>query len=334
MTTPLVSVLLPCRDVEETLDQALVSLAAQTLTSLEIIAVDDGSKDRTAELLAGWARRDPRIRPVSTGRRGLVAALSTAAAQARGRLLARMDADDIADVARLERQVAFLDANPDTAACGTGVRYFPRRLVRDGARRYERWINSTVQPSEIERELFVECPIPHPTLMLRRSAFDRVGGYRDPGWPEDYDLVLRLWEAQYGLGKVPDVLLAWRERPDRLSRTDTRYSADAFRQCKVHYLGRRIGGRPIVVWGAGPVGKAFARALRQEGHEIVAFIDLDPRKIGQEIYGAPVIHPTAVGEHRDAYIVAAVGAAEAREEIRAALYDAGFREPKDCCAVA
>ncbi len=169
---------------------------------------------------------------------------------------------------------------------------------------------------------------------MRRTAFEREGGYRDTGWPEDYDLILRFWEAGYPLGKVAEVLLEWRERPERLSRTDGRYGEQAFRRCKAHFLGRRIAGRPVVVWGAGPVGKAFARAIQNEGHEVVAFVDLDPRKIGQTIHGALVIHPAAIAEYQTAYVLAAVGSPEAREEIRASLRAAGFREPEDCCAVA
>ncbi len=331
---PRVSVLLPCRNATATLDEALRSLAAQTFRDFEIVAVDDGSGDSTPAVLTAWADRDHRIQVVRTPPHGIVAALNTAAERARGGLLARMDGDDIARPERLERQVAYLDAHPDITACGTRIRYVPRHLVRDGARRYERWINDVVLPEEIERDLFVECPIPHPSLVVRRAAFERAGRYRDAGWPEDYDLVLRLWERGGRLGKVPEVLLEWRERPDRLSRTDGRYAEEAFQRCKAHFLKRRIAGRQVVVWGAGPVGKAFARALRDAGHDVIAFVDLDPRKIGQTIHDAPVIHPSAIVRYRSAYVVAAVGSPEARAEIRAALTAAGFHEPEECCAVA
>jgi len=329
-----VSVLIPCRDAEATLDEALASIVGQTLQPCEVLVVDDGSIDETPHLLAEWALRDSRIRVITTPREGIVAALNRAAAVAQGIFFARMDADDIADPQRLERQIEHFAANPTIAACGTLVRYVPRSILRDGIRRYERWINGVVTPEDIERDLFVECPIPHPSLVVRRKAFEAAGGYRDLGWPEDYDLILRLWEAGYELGKVPEVLLNWRERPDRLSRSDPRYGEDAFRRCKAHFIGRRIAGRPVVVWGAGPVGKAFALSLRGEGHEVVAFVDLDPRKIGQTIHSAPVIHPSAIGDYVGSYVVAAVGSKKARTEIRIALRAAGFSEPEDCCAVA
>ncbi len=333
-STPRISVLLPIRNAAETLDQALGSLAAQTFSDFEIIAVDDGSDDDTPRLLADWVSRDRRIRSSTTPPLGIVSALNTAAAAARGELLARMDADDVSVSTRFERQLALLDTHPDLVACGSRVRYVPRDAVRDGALRYERWVNSVVTPEDMHRDLFVECPIPHPSLVVRRSAFELVGGYRDMGWPEDYDLLLRLWEAGYRFGKVPEMLLEWRERPERLSRNDSRYSEEAFRLCKVHFLSPRIAGRAVVVWGAGPVGKAFARALQDEGHQVVAFVDLDHRKIGQTIHGAPVVHPTAIGKYKNAFILAAVGSADARAEIRDSLRAAGFKEPENCCAVA
>lgn len=331
---PRLSVLLPCRDAAATLGAAIASLDAQTYADFEVVAVDDGSVDGTGILLDAWEEREPRVRVLHTPAGGIVTALELARAGATGELIGRMDADDVAHPDRFARQLALLDARRDLSACGTRIRYVPRRALRQGARRYERWINALVTPDDIARELFVECPIPHPTLMVRRTALDAVGGYRDPGWPEDYDLVLRLWAGGHRLGKVDAVLLDWREAPDRLSRRDPRYGEDAFRRCKVHYLGHRIAGREIVVWGAGPVGKAFARALQEAGHRLVAFVELDPRKIGQEIHGAPVVRPAAIGDYRGALCVAAVGAAGARDDIRATLTLAGWREPDEWCAVA
>lgn len=331
---PRVSVLLPCRDAAATLPAAIASLEAQTWTDWEVVAVNDGSLDETGGVLDDWAARNPAVRVLHTAPRGIVAALEAARHAARGDLLARMDADDVAHAERIERQVALLDARADLAACGTRIRYFPRAAVRDGARRYETWINGLCSPEDLERELFVECPLPHPTLLVRRAVLERVGGWRDPGWPEDYDLILRLWAGGHRMAKVDRVLLEWRESPDRLSRVDRRYGEDAFRRCKIHYIGRRIAGRGVVVWGAGPVGKAFARALQAAGHRVVAFVDLDPRKIGQAIHGAPVIGPGAIEAYRGAFAVAAVGSAGARDEIRTALTAAGWREPDEWCAVA
>jgi len=332
---PLVSVLLPVHDAGEVLREAVESVLAQTLEELEVVAVDDGSTDASPAILAELAASDPRVRVRRRPHGGIVAALETARALARGRYLARMDADDLAHPRRLEAQVALLEEDPRVALCGTLVAYFPEEAVRDGGRRYEAWVNGLRSHEEMVRDLFVECPVPHPTFLLPAAVLEAVGGYRDRGWPEDYDLVLRIWAAGGRLAKVEEVLLWWREGPDRLSRTAPAYSEAAFRRCKVHHLRRTLlRGRPLVVWGAGPVGKAFAREFLRQGGRLRAFVDLDPRKVGQEIHGAPVVTPGEVEDLRRAFFVAAVGQPGAREEIREALRAAGLEEGEDFVAVA
>jgi cellulose synthase/poly-beta-1,6-N-acetylglucosamine synthase-like glycosyltransferase len=335
MSTPPVSVLLPVRDGALHLDECVTSLQAQTESDFEVIAVDDGSADHTPELLRAWAARDRRVRVRTQPPLGLVAALERARAEARGRWLARMDADDVALPHRFAAQRALMEADPTLAACGGGVRYVPRPAVRGGALRYERWLNALTTPEAIARDLFVECPLAHPTFFVRADAVAAVGGYRERGWPEDYDLLLRLWRAGRRLGSVPGVVLHWREGPGRLSRVHPAYSADAFRRCKAHHLAASLlAGREAVVWGAGPTGKAFARALAAEGVRTRAFVDLDPRKIGQTIRDAPVLAPAGLERDAAALCVAAVGQPGAREEIRATLVAAGWREGMDFVAVA
>jgi hypothetical protein len=270
-----------------------------------------------------------------TAPRGVVAALQLAASRAAAPLLARMDADDVAHPTRIERQVGLLAARADVCACGTQVRYIPRSRVRDGARRYERWLNSIIEPALVERDLFVECPIAHPTLLVRRGAFEVAGGYQDVEWAEDYDLVLRLFRSGCRLANVPSILLDWREGESRLSRTDARYSEDAFRRCKIHYLrDRLVAAAGVVIWGAGPVGKAFGRVACAAGLDLRAFVDIDPRKINQTVQGVPVIEPGALERYRGAFVLAAVAGSTPRNEIRTALDDMGWRELQDFVAVA
>lgn len=332
--TPAVSVLLPARDAAGTLGLALESIRRQTLRELEILLVDDGSTDGTRAVARRHAASDGRIRVLEGGGRGIVAALELARKEARAPLLARMDADDVALPGRLAEQAAILASSPRAGICGTGVRYVPAASVRGGARRYERWLNGLRTPEALDRDRFVECPLAHPTWMLRAGAAEAAGGYRDPGWPEDWDLLLRVTRAGWGLTTVPAVRLLWREGGDRLSRRDPRYSAAAFLRCRVHHLRSWWKSDQVVVWGAGPTGKAFSRAWRAAGGAVRAFVDLDPRKLGQEIHGAPVVPPGGLSKLRGVPGVAAVGRAGARDDVRAGFSSQGWVEGRDFVAVA
>ncbi|WP_419861938.1 glycosyltransferase [Candidatus Palauibacter sp.] len=342
---PRVSILLPCRDAEPFLGACIESLAAQSEPRFEVLALDDGSRDGTGPLLRAWAERDARVRLVERDGSGIVAALCRLSGEARSPLLARMDADDVARPDRLAAQLRLLARRSGIAACGTGVRYFPRPRHGSGYLRYERWINGLTEPAAVERDLFVECPIAHPTLIVRRDAFEAVGGYRDTAGPEDYDLILRLSAAGCRMTNVPQVLHEWRLGPHRLSERSDRYGPDAFRRLKIAYLanGRIPAGRPLVIWGAGKVGKAFARGWLEQGgsagraRSVEAFVDLDPRKIGQNIHGAVVLRPEdlpAFGASARPYMLLAVGTPGARSEIREALQALGFAEIEDYRAVA
>jgi glycosyltransferase involved in cell wall biosynthesis len=335
LTAPLVSVLLPVRDAASYLAEALESLSAQTFSDFEVLAVDDGSTDGSAEIAGAHARDDRRFRVILQEPVGIVAALERARSEARGGLIARMDGDDVALPERLAAQVDAL-ADGALAACGGRVSYFPEEAVRDGARRYEAWLNGLVTADAAARDVFVECPLPHPALTIRAEALAAVGGYRAPGWPEDYDLVLRLWAARHRFRNVEAPVLRWREHGARRSRSDPAYSLEAFVRCKVHHLrATLLSGFPsVVVWGAGPVGKSFARELQTQGSRVAAFVDVDPRKIGHDVYGAPVVALEDAPKYRDSFAVGAVAGEVARAEIREAVAAEGRRDGVDFVAVA
>jgi cellulose synthase/poly-beta-1,6-N-acetylglucosamine synthase-like glycosyltransferase len=325
---PALSILIPARNAAATLNEALASIASQSFRDWEALVVDDGSTDETAVLIASWTRRDPRFRLLRQDTpSGIVTALNRAAAEAQAPVLARMDADDVSLPTRFERQLARL-ALGDAQAVGCQVRYFPPDQVAGGALRYEAWLNSVLTPVEHDRDVFVECPLAHPTLMLHAHALRFVGGYQSRGWPEDYDLLLRLWEAGYGMAKVPEVLLHWRESPSRTSRTQPECSLEALVRCRAHYLRRtHLQEVPAVIFGAGRVGKAMARALLAEGVPLTAFVEVDARKVGRTVHGAPVLHWREGFQLRgQAFGVAALGQPGARNELRQALQAAGWVE--------
>lgn len=325
------SCLLPVRDAEGTLGAALRSVTRQSDPDFECLVLDDGSRDDSREVATAAATRDPRIRVLKLPRRGLVATLNTGLEAARGRLVARMDADDLMHSHRLACQRATLDEHPDWAGAGTHVRLFPRLNLGTGMRAYEAWLNSLHTPDDVLRDAFVECPLAHPTWLFRREAIP-AGGYRDEPWAEDYDLFLRLAQAGATLGVVPRRLLAWRQSPDRLSRTDPRYRAEAFIACKAAFLAKGfLAAAPeFVLWGYGGTGRALSHALRGHGRRPSHVIELSPGRIGNRIHGAPVVAPDRLREVvAGRPIVVSVAGAAPRAQIRTALAGMGFRERRD-----
>jgi glycosyltransferase involved in cell wall biosynthesis len=334
---PLVSILLPVRDAGPELEACLDSLAAQTLADHEVVAVDDGSADGSGERLLARAARDPRVRVLRTPPRGLVPALDLALAEARSPLVARMDADDVARPARLEAQVRRLreDTRVDVLGGRVAIAALPGRRVGEGMRAYVEWVNSLLDHEQLARDRFVESPIVHPTVAMRTDVLRALGGWRDGVFPEDYDLWLRAFDAGLRFAKLPQVVLDWRDSPGRLTRNDPRYAPAAFARLKAEALcrGPLAAGRPAVVWGAGPLGKAFARALRGAGCDVAAFVEVDPRKIGQRVQGAPVVGLDGA-LRLGALHLGAVGQKGARERLRDAARSLGLVDGQDFFAVA
>jgi hypothetical protein len=300
-----------------------------------VVAVDDGSRDGSGALLAAHARRDPRLRVLATAARGLVPALNLALCEARAPLVARMDADDLAHRERLETQAARLSADPRLSILGCRVRLIGTPgLPNSGMRRYLRWQNSLLDHPSIARDLFVESPFVHPSVMMRREECLGLGGYREFDGPEDYDLWLRAHARGLRFAKLAEPLLRWRDSPRRLTRSCRRYTPERFRALKLEALERGpLAGRPgVVIWGCGPIGKGWARALLARGHRVLAFVEVAPRRLGQVVHGARVVRPSE--PPRGPLHLSAVAGAGARRRIRAAARRLGVADGRDLFAVA
>lgn len=337
---PVLSVLMPCYNAAGTIEEALSSLADQTLTDYELIAVDDGSNDQTPDILQAWANRDPRIQILPQAHSGIIKALNYGLARCRAPYVARMDTDDRSLPERLALQVSYLDDNPQVAVVGCLVAGFPASQVRRGFQIYLEWLNALVSNQAICREIFIESPFPHPSVAFRRNRVIQEGGYQEHDWPEDYDLWLRLYLSGAQFAKIPRVLLEWREHPQRLTRTDSRYSLENFLRAKAYYLARGplMGRDAVVIWGAGMVGRRLSKHLLRQGSPLVAFIDIDPRKIGRSRRDRPILAPQDLPglwqHYTKPVLLAAVGARGARVLIRSRLEEMGLIEGRDWWGVA
>jgi glycosyltransferase involved in cell wall biosynthesis len=184
----------------------------QTLADFELIAINNGSTDGTAAVLDGL--RDPRVRVVHQENLGFPVALNRGIALARGRYIGRQDHDDWAKPTRLERQVAFLEANPDYALVGT------RAEIWAGDRQTKRAHDHPTDNAALQFDLLFDNPFVHSSMLLRKSALEVVGHYTtDPARqpPEDYELWSRI-ARRYKVANLPERLTIYREVPNSMSR--------------------------------------------------------------------------------------------------------------------
>lgn len=330
---PLVSVVMPARNAGATVARAVASIQGQTFRDWELVALDDGSKDATRFILIEMAQLDPRIRVLRT-KAGIAGALNAGVAAAAGEFVARMDADDECASDRLERQVAFLQAHPDIGVVGSRVAFGGDRAAAEGYALHVDWVNSLLTPEEIHLNRFVESPFAHPSVMFRRALVHEHGTYRDGDFPEDYELWLRWMDAGVQMAKLPESLVVWNDLPDRASRTDPRYSPEAFYRLKAFWLAEWLkreveAPREVWVWGAGRPTRQRAAHLAGHGVRIAGYIDVDEKKTGRKVGGVPVVGPEQLPAREQAFVLGYVGTRGARDLIRAQLVRAGRREGRD-----
>ncbi len=216
---PLVSVVMAVCDGEKYVEEALKSILGQSFRNFEFIIINDGSTDNTTQILQQYIRLDQRLRVLHQGNRGLIAALNSGCRLARGRYLARMDADDVAFPDRFERQVDFLKRHPAVAVLGGAI-----ELI-NGKGAPIRGVRFPVEDRQIKEALSRGNCLAQPSIMMRKDAFDSTGGYRLPFLhAEDYDLWLRMAD-RYELANLPEVVLYYRIHARQVSARNLRQQA-------------------------------------------------------------------------------------------------------------
>ena len=210
--SPAISVVLPVYNAEVYVREAVESILAQSFTDFELIIINDGSTDGSGAILRELAARDARIVLVERPNDGLVSALNKGIERARADLIARMDADDVAIPERFALQHARMVQKPKLAVLGS----FTRVMDKTGNMI---WLDKyPLTPKGTARWLERDCPVAHPTVMMRRDAVLKAGGYRKAfSHAEDYDLWLRMSELGYGFANLPRPLLNYRVHGDNVS---------------------------------------------------------------------------------------------------------------------
>jgi len=284
--TPSVSVVLPVYDGEAYLAQAVGSILAQSLKTIELIAIDDGSRDRSLEILRAHAAADPRLRVVARGNRGLVATLNEAISLAASEFVAIMHADDVAFPTRLEKQWLFLQTHAQVAVVGCQVQL----LASGGALAIVARL--PVEPEAVRAFLPLASPVAHPAVMFRRQAVIDCGLYREQMMPaEDYDLWLRISE-HHDIANLPEVLLQYRLHAGQVSanRFEAVVAATLAAQLASRY---RLRGEPDPLEGVAVLSPAVLEHMGIEQNEIA-------RQTLRNVLGRAELHLAASRRPADA----------------------------------
>lgn len=208
------SLLLPIYNGQMFLTEALNSVLNQAgLKNIEVLALDDGSQDKSYEILTGYD--DPRLTVIRHPNMGLAATLNKGISLARGKYIARQDQDDLVLPGRLAKQLAFLESHPDVAMVGTWAQ------IAIGDEPSERFHRHPCENDAIKLHLLFDNPFVHSSVMMRKDVVLELGGYcedktRQP--PEDYELWSRI-AREHRVANLPEVLTLYREMPASMSRS-------------------------------------------------------------------------------------------------------------------
>lgn len=326
---PCISVLLPFHNTAPTLDAAITSIAAQTFTDWELLLIDNASSDESNAITQRWVAKDDRIRLIEEPNAGIAHALNTGLAQAQGRYIARMDADDISHPERFAKQVGHMDAHPEIGVLGTRTTFATSVEKSSGMRWFTEWQNAILTPHEHYVKRFVDAPLAHPTVIFRRELVEQHGNYNTGPLPEDHELWLRWMDAGVRFEKLPEELLTWNDHAQRLSRTHANYSVDAFFTTKAKWLAKwlkpKLNGRPVIIAGTSGMCRERARLLEADGIAIAAFTDVKPRIVP----GYPFIGHGELPASGEAFIISFISQRGTGDRIAEFLISRGLMEGSD-----
>lgn len=206
--SPMISVIMPAYNAEKYIKEAINSVLRQTYDNFEFIIIDDGSLDNTVKEIKKYI--DPRIIFIQNEKnKGLIETLNNAIRIAKGKYIARMDADDIACSERLEKQFNYMENNPDISILGANLRYISGTYETHFPEKYE----------DIKIQMLESNKISHPTVMMRKAHIVNSQLRYNENYPsaEDYKLWIDAIQNGLKIENMPDILLFYRIHENQIS---------------------------------------------------------------------------------------------------------------------
>lgn len=320
-----VSVLMPVRNAKSTLGTAIKSIQQQSFPDYSCIIIDDGSDDGGVEEVKN-TMTDERFRFVAQPPQGVAAALNHGLALAKGKYIARMDADDYCHPERFAQQVEYLEENTEIGVVSSRVNHTSSDN-NAAFHAYVEWINEVTSPRQISNYRFIDSPIAHPSVMLRSELFEYYGPYNTGRFPEDYELWLRLLDHKVQFAKVDQYLLDWHDSPDRISRIHPNFVDDKYINLKAYYFAqwaRKNNIKQVHVWGRGDTLLKKIEPLDKYGIEVAGFIDMD--ETCRTYQNKPVTYYRDIPERADFFVLVFIPNRKVKKEITGFLKQKGFEE--------
>lgn len=269
----MVSLILPVKNEEKYISECIRSIQNQTLHHWQLVIVDDHSSDNTLNIITEIAKCDHRIEILKNKGEGVVNALNTGWAKAKGHLIGRVDGDDIYPAKRLEQMSEKLLESPGKTVVTGLVKYFSKSSISEGYKKYEMWLNELNIGGLHRQNIYRECVIASPNWLARTEYFTKIGGFGGLEMPEDYHLVFRFYENDFKITSLKTVTLEWRDHDRRTSKTSSNYSQETFFKLKIRHFLKidYIKSSTLVVWGSNLKSKLVTKILSENG---IPFIQL------------------------------------------------------------
>ncbi|MGE4511452.1 MAG: glycosyltransferase family 2 protein [Sulfurimonadaceae bacterium] len=226
MNTPMISVVMPVYNGEKYLHEAIKSILRQTYSNFEFIILNDGSTDKTEEIILSYD--DLRIRYIKNETNlQIVETLNKGISLAKGKYIARMDADDISLPNRFEKQIHLMEQNPDIGVCGSWVEAFCTSKTSTWA--------YPVTSQNIKIALMFYCPFAHPSIVMRKKIFTQYHYQKEFQKAEDYYLWTQI-KQKFNYANIPEVLLKYRLHEQQTSNTSNAEQLSLSNQIRLQEL--------------------------------------------------------------------------------------------------
>jgi glycosyltransferase involved in cell wall biosynthesis len=259
---PLVSVVMPVHNGEKYIREALQSCFDQTYKNIEIIVVDDKSTDSTLSILYSLEKDNPNMIVIQAEKQnGLGDVINIGVKKAKGKYIARLDADDVMYQDRLEKQVRFLEDNPDVVIVGGQIDTMDENGKITGSRTY------SIADKDIKKNLFLFQPFAHPAVTMRKDSLEKIGLYPEGVWKIE-DVMLFFKMSQVGqFANLPDTVIKYRMATGTQSQGDLVghfKETEKARKWAIRELGLRPTIREKFWWFAEKVGVSMLYLLPQK----------------------------------------------------------------------